>query len=932
MKLAYYMKAITALTMLTVAISLRGAEPAPAAPEFPADVQAALAKLEENARPIKLMAARSGALYCMLPNGCEIIVMEKHSAPVAAVQAWVRTGAMHEGEWMGAGLSHFCEHMLFKGTNKRPPGVLDQEIRGAGGDDNAYTTSERTVYHITTQREGLDTSFNAMADMLMDSTFPEEETKKEHAVVVKEIERYQDSPDAVLWEGFEQMLYQVHPYRVPVLGYPDRFKKVTHAEVFAYYKQRYSPQLCTFIAVGDFDAARVMPEMAKELAKWERKSVAPVVIPEEPEQVAPRRMNLTHPLCEVPKLIQGFPTVSIRHPDLYALDVLANVLGDGRASRLYQKVKDEQNLVFEISAFNYTPQYKGWFGIFSSADEQKLEAAQAAILKVIEDAKTNKPTEAELARAKRKVYTQHVFARMTAEGVAGDLGSNWFVAGDLDFSDTYNENIQKVTAEDCLRVAKQYLIAQRLNTAVMRPALKAEAQAAKAQGQPDEAQRIHALQAQLEKLKARPEAMNASLLPERGVFEFSLKSGIRVIVKEDKSLPVAHVCIAALGGLRWEPAQQAGAANLMAESLDRGTQKRTKLQIAEQVEGLGASLASFSGRNSFGINVRGLKPDLPALVELAADSMLNPKFDADEFAKLRDEVLQQIAQEDESLRTLNSKVLRPLLYGDHPYSRQVLGTIESVAKIKPGDLKLLHQNWVQPENLAISFVGDVSALEALDLVQAHFGQLKPAAFKPPAVPQIPQLADGKKGEAQKANITGAVLSLAFPGVNLKHPDREALDLMGSLLSGLGGRLFVSFREKEGLSYEVGAYNDTQLDGGAFVFFVQTDEKSLDRAIVKMWEEVKRLRDEKIADKELVSIRNYLAGTEAIEQQNQGDLAQRLALSQLYGEGAAHVFSRKERLEKLSAEKIQEVARKYLDEKRWAQAIVKPMPPKPAEKK
>jgi len=258
-----------------------------------------------------------------------------------------------------------------------------------------------------------------------------------------------------------------------------------------------------------------------------------------------------------------------------------------------------------------------------------------------------------------------------------------------------------------------------------------------------------------------------------------------------------------------------------------------------------------------------------------------------------------------------------------PYARQVLGTVESVAKIKPADLQKLHQAWVHPENLALSFVGDVTAVQALELSLAQFGNMKAGAFESPDVPPVSELADGKKGEAEKANVTGAVLTLGFRGVNLKHPDREALDLVGSLLSGLGGRLFVAFREKEGLSYSVGAYNETQLDGGAFVFFVQTDTKSLEKSVAKMWDEVKRLRDEKISEKELASIRSYLAGTEAIEQQNQGEIAQRLALAQLYGEGAAHVFSRKERLEKLTAEKVQEVARKYLDPNRWAQAIVKP---------
>ncbi len=923
-----------AVLSFLLSASLIAAEEKVAAPEFPTDVQAALAALPDEARPIKTAIAKCGALYCMLPNGCEIIVMEKHSAPVASVQAWVRTGAINEGQWMGAGLSHFCEHMLFKGTKKRPTGVLDQEIRGAGGDDNAYTTSERTVYHITTQREGLDVSFHALADMIMDSTFPPEETTKEADVVYKEIERSLDNPDSMMWESFEQMLYQVHPYRVPVLGYPDRFKKVTRDEVFAYYQQRYSPQMSTFIAVGDFDAARVMPEMAKELATWQRRSVEQPAIPEEPEQVAPRRMDMTHPLCEVPKLIMGFPTVSIREPDLYALDVLASIVGDGRASRLYQSVKDQQNLVYEISAFNYTPQYRGWFGITAQTDEDKLEGAQAAILKVIEEAKTKKPTDDELARAKRKVYTQHIMAKMTAEGLAGNLGSDWFTAGDLDFSETYTEHIQQVSADEVLRVAKKYLVAQKLNTGVMHPKPKAEAAAkvAKADHAAEEAAKLKALNDELAALKARPEVKDANLLAEKAVFEFALKeNGLRIVVKEDASLPVVSISMAGLGGVRWESVELAGAANLMADMLDRGTQKRSKLQLAEETDAIGANLSGFSGRNSFGVRVTGLSQDLPKLMELAGDCLLHPKFDAGELDQLKGETLQQIAQEDEDMGTLNQKILRPLLYGNHPYARQILGTAETVTKVKPDDLKKMHEAWVQPENLAISFAGDVTALKALDQALAHFGQMKAGKFKAPPVPAVPEIADAKKGEADKANITGAVLTIGFRGANLKSPDREPLDLISSVLSGLGGRLFQAFREKEGLSYSVGANNDTQLDGGAFIFFVQTDAKSLEKSVTKMFAEVKRLREEPVSEKELSSIKSYLAGTEAIELQDQGSLAQRLALAQLYEEGAQHVFSRKARLEKLTAEQVQAVAKKYLDPQRYAQAILKPKTDKHAEK-
>ncbi|HEY3323157.1 MAG TPA: pitrilysin family protein [Planctomycetota bacterium] len=899
--------------------------------QVPEKVAAAVAALASDSRPQVLMGTENGAIYALLPNGCEIIVKEKHSAPVVTVQAWVRTGAIDEGQWLGAGLSHFCEHMLFKGTAKRAAGVIDQDIRGAGGDDNAYTSSERTVFHVTSSADGFDTAFDVLGDLVMNSNFPPAETTKEHAVVYKEIERYQDNPDAVLFEKYEQTLYQEHPYRVPVLGYPDRFKRVTRDEVYAYYQQRYSPQLTTFITVGDFDASVILPKMAKALAGWQRKSIAPVAVTEEPEQVAPRSVQISHPLCEVPKLVMGFPSVSIRHPDLYALDVLASILGDGRSSRMYRIVKDKLGLVTEISVSDYTPMYAGHFDVSATVDSGKIEDAQNAILNVIEDAKGKKPSDEELDRAKRKVYTQRIFAQMTVDGEASTLGSDWQNTGDLDFAKHYADRVQQVTAEDVVRVAKKYLTREKLNVAVLLPVVApASAPAGKHAGTTTAGTEAGAttaeqisLKAELDLLRQNPAVEKVNLLEKQGVFEVTLKaSGLRLVVKVDHSLPVVNVAIAALGGMRWEPAPTAGASNMLSEMLDRGTAKRSKQQIAEQAEDLGSSLSTFSGRNSLGVTVSGLSRDAQKLMDLASDCVLHPSFPPEELEKLRADVLQAIAQEDESMFTLNSKILRPLLYGDSPYARQTLGTPETVKKITAEDLRKLHEQWFQPENMSIGFVGDISVADALKLTSQSFDALKPGHFKAPSVPPISQLTGVKKGEQEKADLTGAVLTMGFRGVNLLDPDREKLDLISAVLSGIGGRLYVTLREKQSLAYAVGSYNDAELDGGAMVFYIQTDAKSLEKSETGMLGEVKKLRDELIPEAEVKSVKNFLDGTEAIELQNQGALAQRLALSELYGEGAGRIFSRRERLAKITPADIKAAAEKYLTPEKYAEAVLK----------
>lgn len=916
---------LTCLVVLALGVARAPADEL--AERFPADVRAALEALPEAARPVELRATPNGVLYVQLANGAELIALEKRNAPVVTVQAWVRTGAIHEQEWLGAGLSHFCEHLLFKGTTKRPTGQLDQDIRGGGGDNNAYTNSERTVYHVTTAASSFGTAFDALSDMVMASTFPPEEVKKEHGVVRKEIERASDDPDRALWDAFESSVYQVHPYRVPVLGYADRFDRVTRDEVYAYYKRRYSPSNTVFIAVGDFRAADALTLMATTVAAWKRTSVPPALVPSEPPQVAPREVAVSHHLSKVPKLMLGFPTVSARDPDLYALDVLAGVLGSGRSSRLYQSVKDQQKLVLEVAAFNYTPMDPGYLAVSAAVEPANVEAARGAILAVLESAKVEPPTPDELARVKREIEANRVFGQMTAEGIAEQLGNDWLTTGDLDFARLYSDRIQQVTADEVVAAARKYIDPTKLNFVVMTPAASGSASAAAAtapsaaSSEPAPASAAAAIDA----LKALPEVAEATVRHVAGtnVYEVKLASGLRIVVREDASIPAVHGAIVALGGQRSEPAEKAGAGNLVAHMLDRGSAAFTKTELAAKVEGLGAELTPFGGRNTFGIQFRCLKDDLPKILSLAGESFLRPAFPSEELEALRKETLAQIDEQESNLASLDLKILRATVFGDHPYGRPVLGTKDTVASISAADLAALHHSWTRPETSVVSFSGDVSVLEAVHRVLDSFRSFPLAADATLVPPPLQAIDSARAAQREVAGVTGAAVALGFQTVKIGNPDREVLDVMDRLLSGLGGRLYEELREKRGIVYQAFARNESQLDAGFFLFFAQTDPQNLERTKQVFWTEIEKLARTPVPAKELDEVKKYFAGTEAIELQDQGQVSLHLALATLYGEGIESVFTRHEKIERVTAADIQAAAQRYFSTDRSALAVVRP---------
>ena len=922
---------IAGLGLNSLSLQAEDAAPTPPAVAMPDDrgvskmrgILNALEKKESKA--VEVQRAKNGAWYVLLPNGVELIAFEKRNAPVATIQAWIRTGAVDEQEWLGSGLSHFCEHLMFKGTQKRPTGFLDQEIRGAGGDDNAYTSNDRTVYHVTTDAKNWNKSFDVVADMVMNSSFPAEEVKKEHGVVRKEIEMSIDNPDSALWDTFSRTVFQQHPYRVPVLGYPEKFDRIGREEVWAYYQRRYGPQMTTFVVVGDFDAFKAIPEMADTVGEWKRTSVNPPTIPVEPEQVAPRETSITHPLCQVPKLYLGYPSVSLRHPDLYALDVLSSILGDGRSSRLYRTVQDQKKIAQDISAFDYTPKYPGFIAVSASVDAATAPQAKQAILDVLEQSRATLPTDEELERAKRKVQARKVYSEMTAEGIAESLGSGWFDAGDLDYSQTYVDGIKTVTAKDVLRVAQQYLDPKKLNTTLLLPVDAAKQIAEKATVKAP-AKIENALFENMPKdwLDAQGVAEIKKITVDTAtVYRVKFTNGMRVLLKPDTSLPAVYASFTVLGGQRWEPAESAGAGNLLAEMLDRGTKQKDKTKIAQLTENIGADLSTFGGRNSFGLTSHGLKDDLGTLIALSAECLTQPNFNPEEFEAAKQQVLIEIAGQDEDIGSINSKLARSLLYGKHPYSRPVKGTKESVEKIKIDEVARLHAQWMRPENLAVGFSGDLDPKQTVEQVaQAFKGWTAATGFSKPETP-LEALNGPLKGEKKVAGAEGVTVSLMFRGSKLLDEDRETLDVIGGLLSGLGGRLSIVVREQLGIAYAVGVSNDSQLDGGSVNFFIQTDPKQIEKSQEVFWTEIKKLQDAPVTDKELATVKTYLAGTEQIGLQDQADLAQKLAVSELYGEPIDRVFKRADRFSRVTPQMVQAAAKKYLDAKNSVLAIVKP---------
>src|ERR1044071_63175 len=279
----------------------------------------------------------------ILPNGLTIIVQEDRSAPVASVQAWCGTGSVDEHEHLGAGLSHILEHMLFKGTKTSPANAIAQKIQNVGGYINAYTSFDRTVFWIDVPRDGVPVALDVLADAMMNSTLPAEEYGKEQEVIRREFAMGMDDPDRMAGLLLFATAYQVHPYRFPVIGEIEIYNQLTQEQVMQYYKTRYVPNNLTFIVVGDVDAEKVHQQLMDLFKPYPEKSLQPVFIPTEPPQLGRREVHQEF-ATELSHISLAWHIPAVTNPDVPALDLLSTILGEGRSSRLYRRVREEAGL------------------------------------------------------------------------------------------------------------------------------------------------------------------------------------------------------------------------------------------------------------------------------------------------------------------------------------------------------------------------------------------------------------------------------------------------------------------------------------------------------------------------------------------------------------------------------------------------------------
>ena len=400
----------------------------------------------------------------------------------------------------------------------------------------------------------------------------------------------------------------------------------------------------------------------------------------------------------------------------------------------------------------------------------------------------------------------------------------------------------------------------------------------------------------------------------QNIHHLVLDNGITLIAMENQAADVIAARIFLKNaGARWEPREQAGISHLLAAVITKGTESLSSVEIAEQIEAIGANLGADAAADYFGLGIKTVSGDFAEMLKLAGEMMRSPTFPTPEVELEKHLTIQSIRSQQEQPFNVAFNQLREAMYPEHPYGISILGTEATIAELERTHLEAYHHKFFRPDNLVISLAGRFQVEQIVQLIEDVLGDWQSPATAITA-PQLPTLIPQPCQRITPQDTQQVILMLGYLSAAVKHPDYPVLKLLSTYLgNGLSSRLFVELREKRGLAYDVSAFYPTRLDDSQFVVYMGTAPENTSIALVGLRTEVERLCEQKLTETELQGAKNKLLGQYALGKQTNAEIAHLYGWYESLGLGIDFDTQFPAQINQVTPEMAQEVALRYLTE-------------------
>ncbi len=816
-------------------------------------------------------------------NGHKVIIKEVHANPIVTIDTWVKTGSANETE-KNNGVSHFLEHLMFKGTHKYPGGEMERTLESKGARCNAATSKDFTHYYVTVASDYVETAIKLHADMMQNPAIPKEEMDKERKVVQEEIRRANDDPKRLLIMDMFSLMFPEHPYRLDTLGPHEVIENISRKEVLDYYNKNYIPSKMATVIVGDVDTKEVLSLMKESFNKKydsitrniESNPIKRESIPEKSsEKITRGQYKSGYAFWS----FRGVPIDSIK--ESYALDLASSILGEGRTSRLYQSIKEEKDLVSSIGTSHYSLKYDSVFIVSADFSPEKFEQLKDAVLQEIDIIKESGVTEEELERAKTQAIRGFIYSNESVENIANALGYTETLYGSIEPYNNHIENIKNITAKDIKKAVKKYLNPDKFVLTAILP----------------EETPVNVVSSVDEIIE--------------NTIKSSLSNGTTLITNKNLSNVIISMSVFFKGGVYLEPVP--GTANILAETLLYGTKGRSYLDLLKEIENSGVSISPEAGNDYFEIKVKTTKGEFNKAFDLLVDIISNSVFEEKYIEKNKQDLLVNIKKSRDYPVNIASENYIETLYNGHPYGNTGEVLEENVPLINRETVVKYWREIFIPENMIVSVSGDIGHKEMTYRVLENF----PASGrKPPEIAYKYEYSPlkEKKEVFENKKAEAAWIFLGWPVGNIiDNKEFATFKLIQSYLAnGLSSRLHILFREEKGLAYRVGSSYSPKMDRGHFVFYIGTAPDNIELVKSRFLKEVERLKTTPLSKEELENTKSKLIGNYALSQETNQSKAHLLGVFELFDKDFGFIYDFPELVKEVTPEDIIEITNKYFN--------------------
>lgn len=766
-----------------------------------------------------------------LPNGLEVILHQDHSTPIVGVNVWYHVGAKNEKPGR-TGFAHLFEHMMFQGTQHHDDDYFGP-LQKAGGRLNGSTSQDRTNYWETVPSNYLELALWMEADRMgfLLPVMTQKRLDNQRDVVKNERRQsYENRPYGLAYETILAAMYPPdHPYSWPTIGSMADLNVASREDIADFFRRYYHPGNASLCIAGDFDPAQAKQLVAKYFGSLPAGPSVAKLKPWVPELKGEQRFQMTDRVG-LPRLYMVWHTVPMFAADDAELEILADVLGGGKTSRLYRALVRDQQIAQDVQAFQYSQEIAGAIMVVATARPGHTVAElEATCRDQIARLRQTSPTVEEVTRAINRLESQFVSSLEPISefgGRADRLNMYNVYTGDPGYLAKDFARYAKVDAAGVMRVAEKYLGENRVVLEVL-PGKSVKIT-------PDPRTPAAAAREKLAK-KAKPQAPTAvkepvdsfdrSVMPGPGpeprfalppIAHRKLSNGMEILVVENHELPVVNLNLVVRTGRSSDPASQPGLASLLAATWDEGTTRRSADQIAEELAGIGASLSINSDWDITAARLFTLKRHLPVALDVYSDVIQHPSFPEKELQRQRNMALGRLVQVRDEPTHLASIAVGAALFGrEHPYGQPTFGTPAALKSVTRENLLAFYQTQVRPEQSVLIAVGDVTADEIAAELEKSLGIWKaaPGEAIEPKFPERPAPQPSRVLLVDKPGAVQSVISVGLICAERKSPDYFPLLVMNSIFGGqFSSRLNMNLREDKGYTYGARTTLDWRVHG------------------------------------------------------------------------------------------------------------------------